>query len=165
MNQRPWPCPWLHGAVLTSSMTSMNLGIVEHRVRRLGSWGQMTQRFIIFSEKSIYHPNELTSNPPKHLSAANIGLCPFVIGAHRCCHWTWWIIRPALSKPISGWIFVIEQSGQVISSRGQALSEFFCWHLHRHPRGMTLQPALTSVALQRKPVAMGERAPRAPVRH
>src|SRR5258708_10470443 len=79
-----------------------------------------------------------------------------------CCHWTWWIIRPVLSKPISGWTFVIEQSRQVISSRGQALSEFFCWHLHRHPRGMTLQPALASVALKRKPVAMGERAPRAP---
>src|SRR5258708_5036393 len=79
-----------------------------------------------------------------------------------CCHWTWWIIRPVLSKPISGWTFVIEQSRQVISSRGQALSEFFCWHLHRHPRGMTLQPALASVALKQKPVAMGERAPRAP---
>ncbi len=33
----------------------------------------------------------------------------------------------SLCKPTSGWIFVIKQSGQTTSSRGEALSEFFCW--------------------------------------
>jgi hypothetical protein len=60
----------------------MDLWIVQHRVWRLGSWGQVAQRFVILPEESVDHPDELASNPPEHLSAANVGLRPFIIGAH-----------------------------------------------------------------------------------
>jgi hypothetical protein len=59
-------------------------------------------------------------------------------------------------------MFVLEQSGLTTSSRGEAASECFCWHLSQLPRNMTQQSHLATVALKRKPVAMGKRAPRAP---
>src|SRR6266566_5926091 len=37
-------------------------------------------------------------------------------------------------------MFVIGQTGQATSFRGEAPSEYFCWHLHRFPRDMTLLP-------------------------
>jgi hypothetical protein len=52
------------------------------------------------------------------------------------------------------------RTGHLILERGSI--RFFCWHLHRPPHDMTLQPHLASVALKRKPAARGKRAPRAP---
>src|SRR6266699_72821 len=43
----------------------------------------------------------------------------------RYSYWRWWIIRPALSKHTLGCIFVIEQCGQVASSRSKAPSDDF----------------------------------------
>ncbi len=68
----------------------------------------------------------------------------------------------SLCQSPMGWIFFIEQSRQAISSRGQALSECFCWHLHQLSRDMTLHSQLASLAFKRKPATMGKRAPRAP---
>jgi hypothetical protein len=61
----------------------------------------------------------------------------------------------------SSWMFVIGQARQATTSRCEAASECFCWHLHRLPCDMTLLPQLTCVALKRKPTAKGKRAPRA----
>ena len=44
----------------------------------------------------------------------------------RCCHRIWWIIRQVPFEGISGWMFVIGQSVQATSSRGEAPIEFFC---------------------------------------
>ncbi len=63
---------------------------------------------------------------------------------------------------LSGWMFVIGQTRQATSSRSEAPSEFFCWHIHQSPRDMALHRHLASVALKRKLAAMGKRAPRAP---
>ncbi len=49
-----------------------------------------------------------------------------------------------------------------ISPWSEAPSDFFCWHIHQLLRDMTRQPHLASVALKRKPLAMGMKAPRAP---
>src|SRR5437016_2056106 len=49
-----------------------------------------------------------------------------------------------------------------ISPWSEAPSDFFCWHIHQLLRDMTRQPHLASVALKRKPAAMGMKAPRAP---
>src|SRR2546423_9457260 len=37
------------------------------------------------------------------------------------------------ANPLQAGFFVIGQSRQIISSRGEAPSEFFCWRLHRLP--------------------------------
>jgi hypothetical protein len=63
---------------------------------------------------------------------------------------------------ISGWMFIIGQSGQVTSSHGEASSECFCWPLYRLPRDITLLPHQACVALKRKLAARGRRAPPAP---
>jgi hypothetical protein len=55
-------------------------------------------------------------------------------------HWIWWIIRPDLTKPTSGRFLVMRQSRQAISSRSEAVSECFNWHLHRSPRVMIQHP-------------------------
>ena len=39
----------------------------------------------------------------------------------RCSDWLWWINHPALCKSLLGRFFVIGQSGQTISSRGEAV--------------------------------------------
>jgi hypothetical protein len=64
-----------------------------------------------------------------------------------CCHWTWWINRPALYRPTSGRFLVMRQSREAFSSRSQAPSECFCEHLHPSPREMTLHPHLALVVL------------------
>src|SRR5215469_14077008 len=68
----------------------------------------------------------------------------------------------SLCERISGWIFVIGRSRQVTSSRVEAPSKFFCWHLHRVARDMTLLPHHAYVVLKRKLAARGKRALRAP---
>ena len=68
----------------------------------------------------------------------------------------------SLSKPTSGWMFVIGQSGQAFSSQSEAPSESCCWHFQQPPRDMILHPHLASMPLKRKPLAMGKRAPNAP---
>jgi hypothetical protein len=67
-----------------------------------------------------------------------------------------------LCKPTSGQFFVMRQSGQAFSSRSEAPSECFCWHIHHSPRNMTLHSHLASMPLKRKLAARGKRAPRAP---
>jgi len=67
-----------------------------------------------------------------------------------------------LCKHISGWFFVIGQSGQATSSWSEAPSDFSCWHFHWPPQDMTLPPNLAWVALKRELAAMGKRATRAP---
>src|SRR5713101_1635744 len=67
----------------------------------------------------------------------------------------------SLSKSISGRFFVIGQSGQAFSSRREAPSDIFCWHMYQSPHDMALQSPLDSEALKRKPVARGRTAPRA----
>jgi hypothetical protein len=49
----------------------------------------------------------------------------------------------SLSKPTSGWMFVIGQSGQAFSSQSEAPSES-CWHMQPPPRDMILHPHLAS---------------------
>ena len=66
------------------------------------------------------------------------------------------------ANPLQAGFFVIGQSRQITSSRGEAPSEFFCWRLHRLPLDMTLLPHQACKALKRKPMAMGMRAPPAP---
>jgi hypothetical protein len=63
----------------------------------------------------------------------------------------------SLSKPLSGRFFVSGQSGQTFSSRSEAPSDIFCGHLQRLVGGMTMQPALATMALKRKPKARGTR--------
>src|SRR6266699_6159144 len=65
------------------------------------------------------------------------------------------------ANPLQAGFFVIGQSRQITSSRGEAPSEFFCWRLHRLPLDMTLLPHQACKALKRKLAAMGKRAPRA----
>jgi hypothetical protein len=74
-------------------------------------------------------------------SCRNRSTLPFRSG---CCHRIWWRNRPALCKSTLGRIFVSEQSGGATSSRGEAPSEYFCWHLHHSPPEVTLHPALSS---------------------
>ena len=82
---------------------------------------------------------------------------------------TWVVLRldmvdksTSLSKPTSGWMFVIGQSGQAFSSQSEAPSASCCWHFQQPPRDMILHPHLASMPLKRKPLAMGKRAPNAP---
>jgi hypothetical protein len=51
----------------------------------------------------------------------------------------------SLSKPTSGWMFVIGQPGQAFSSQSEAPSESCCWHFQQPPRGMILHPPLASM--------------------
>src|SRR5258706_16315356 len=74
------------------------------------------------------------------------------------CPRTWWIIRPAVSRPTSGRFFVMRQSRETFSSRSQAPSEGFCEYLHPSPRDMTPYPPLTSLPLKRKTAEMGTNA-------
>src|SRR5438034_1944895 len=67
-----------------------------------------------------------------------------------------------LCKPISGWFLVMRQSREACSSRSKAPSECFYEHIHPSARDMTLLPHLAFLALKRKPLARGTRAPRAP---
>src|SRR6266567_1136921 len=53
--------------------------------------------------------------------------------AHGCCHWRWWINRPALYRSTSGRFFVVRQSRQAFSSQSEAPSELFCGYLHPFP--------------------------------
>ena len=53
-----------------------------------------------------------------------------------------------------------DQTGHLF--RSEALSEFFCFHLHQLLRTMTLLPHLACVALKRKPESRGKKAPRVP---
>ena len=62
-------------------------------------------------------------------------------------------------------VFVIGQPEQATSSQSEAPSKFFCRHLRRPLQHMTPQLHLIFMTLKWKPVAMGMRAPRAPVRH
>jgi hypothetical protein len=43
---------------------------------------------------------------------------------------------------ISGWMFVMGQSGQATFSWKKAPSDDFCSHVHRPPHGMILHPHL-----------------------
>jgi hypothetical protein len=58
----------------------------------------------------------------------------------RCCYWTWWIIRPALSRPISGWFLAMRQSREACSSQCEALLAFFCGYLHPSLHNMRQPP-------------------------
>src|SRR5260221_10091093 len=58
--------------------------------------------------------------------------------------------------------FVSGQSGQDTSSWREAPFECCCRHLHPSPRDKTQHLPLATVALKRKSVARGMRAPRAP---
>ncbi len=66
------------------------------------------------------------------------------------------------ANPLQAGFFVMGQSRQITSSRGEAPSECFCWRLHRLPHDMALLPQQACKALKRKPMAMGMRAPPAP---
>jgi DNA-binding CsgD family transcriptional regulator len=58
-----------------------------------------------------------------------------------CCHWIWWIIAPALSKPTSGRFFVMRQSGQACSTQSETPSELFRGYLHPSARDMIQLPS------------------------
>ena len=68
----------------------------------------------------------------------------------------------SLSKPTSGWMFVIEQSGQAFPSQSEAPSESCCWDIQQPPRDMILYSHLASMPLKGKPLALGKRAPPEP---
>ena len=80
----------------------------------------------------------------------------------RCCHWTWWINQSPPANPFQAGFFISGQSGQAISPRNEAPSDFCCLHFHPLPRDMTLLPYQACVALKRKRAAMGKRAARMP---
>jgi hypothetical protein len=77
-------------------------------------------------------------------------------------HGIWWINHPALYKPTWGRFVAILQSREAFTSQSEPPSECFCGHLHRRPPDMTLRPHQACVALKRKPLARGTRAPRLP---
>ncbi len=74
----------------------------------------------------------------------------------------WWIIRQAPVNAFRAGFFVSRQSGQATSSRSEAPSECLSKHLHPTSRDMILLPHVRLVALKRKLLARGRRAPHAP---
>src|SRR6266487_2359959 len=75
--------------------------------------------FLILADESKRHPKSF----------------PTVSGLVEwwCCHWRWWINRPALYRSTSGRFFVVRQSRQAFSSQSEAPSELFCGYLHPFP--------------------------------
>jgi hypothetical protein len=53
-----------------------------------------------------------------------------------------WIILVASANSLWAGFFVMGQSGEAISPRSEAPSDFFCWHVHQPPHDMFLQPHL-----------------------
>ncbi len=68
----------------------------------------------------------------------------------------------SLSKPTSGWMCVIGQSGQAFSSQSEAPIRVLLLAHAAASRDMILHPHLASMPLKQKPLARGKRAPRAP---
>ena len=58
----------------------------------------------------------------------------------RCCYWTWWINRPALSRSTSGRFLVMGQSRQARYSQREASSELFCGSIPPFPHNMLQIP-------------------------
>jgi hypothetical protein len=84
--------------------------------------------------------------PDQEICAGSTPSLPQAPGFNGCCHWTWWINRPALSRSTSGRFFVVRQSRQAFSSQSEAPSELFCGYLHPSARDM-IQPPIWLVSL------------------
>jgi 5-methylcytosine-specific restriction endonuclease McrA len=67
-----------------------------------------------------------------------------------CCHWTWWIHRPAHYRPTSGRLKVMRQPRQACSPQRESPFELFCRYLH--PRQHDTVPPLACEPLKRKPL-------------
>src|SRR6266498_2587398 len=78
IQQRSWTRIGFERAVLSRSMTLVDLWIIEHRFWRFLSWRDLAQCFLVFLEQCKYHANNLTSNTSHHLSPASIVLRSFV---------------------------------------------------------------------------------------
>jgi hypothetical protein len=122
------------------------IGYLAHPFEKEALWAVITNLFLSVSWNSAIEKAEES----------------FSFTRERCSHWTWWINRQALSRPIWGRFLVMRQPREAISSRSKAASECFCEHLRQIPRDLTLHPYLALTPLKRRSAPRDTRAPRAP---